>query len=134
MQVERTCAKETLTPLINKMDNTLNIVIGIRQRLTDEQKAEIKSRYDEIRFSDETNERAGTGSVTVVTQTPTVSQKALDHAMGCNRFVLSSLLGSNDRHPLGMLLQWERALGIKLVDKKTLQDSFKGYLVSNSIN
>lgn len=108
------------------------IVIGIRQRLTDQQKVMIKDAYEAKRWGETPKSRPGIGSITV--DSPAPNNLHLDKEMGCSRVVLSSLLGSNDRHSLSMFLQWERALDIKIINKKELTDSFKGYLQANGIS
>ena len=54
----------------------------------------------------------------------------LIQAMGVDRIVLASLLGSNERHPIGTLIRWENVLDLKgkLVVKKELDAAYKSLL------
>ena len=101
------------------------ITIGVRIRLTEDQKREIKSRFDELANGEFTPDRQGTGGVSVTTA---ASPRKLIYDMGCDRMTLASLLGSNERMHIGQLKRWEEVLGIQIVDKKELEDTWKSYL------
>jgi hypothetical protein len=103
------------------------ITVGIRIRLNAEQKELIKKHYDEIaNCAPKVSEARG--GLKVVTQANPATD--IVHQMGCNRIVLSSLLGSSERHPIGTLRRWEKVLGLegKLVQKKPLDDAYKSLL------
>ena len=52
----------------------------------------------------------------------------LTRDLGCDRMTLSSFLGSNERVQVGMLKRWQTVLGIQLLDKKLLDDTWKSYM------
>ena len=101
------------------------ITIGIRIRLQPEQKQLIKQRFDEISAAQTAPDSIGRGGLVVHTHMNPVQ---LIQAMGCDRYTLSSLLATNERLTVGQLQKWESALDIKLVDKKSLEDAWKGYI------
>ena len=103
------------------------ITVGIRIRLTPEQKQLIKEQYD-IKANSAPSVSEGRGGLQVVTaHNP---KQAIVNEMGVDRIVLASLLGSNERIPLGTLIRWENCLGIKgeLVSKKELDKAYKSLL------
>ena len=103
------------------------ITVGIRIRLTAEQKQLIKDTYDQKSNAGPTIAE-GRGGIQVVTQNN--PKKELVNDMGVDRIVLASLLGSNERLPVGTLVRWEEVLDIKgkLVSKKELDKAYKGLL------
>ena len=103
------------------------ITVGIRCRLTPEQKQLIKDAYDQKgNAAPEVVE--GRGGIQVVTQQN--PKQSLVVEMGVDRIVLASLLGSNERLPLGTLVKWEHVLGLegKLVSKKEIDAAYKSLL------
>lgn len=103
------------------------ITVGIRIRLTPEQKQLIKETYDS-KANCGPSVSEGRGGIQVVTQSN--PKKELVQAMGVDRLVLASLLGSNERHPISMLKRWEDVLDLKgkLIVKKQLDDAYKSLL------
>ena len=103
------------------------ITVGIRIRLTPEQKQLIKQTYDQKSNAGPTVAE-GRGGIQVVTQNN--PKKELIADMGVDRIVLASLLGSNERLPIGTLIRWEQVLDLKgkLVDKKELDKAYKSLL------
>lgn len=103
------------------------ITVGIRIRLDATQKELIKKSYDEIANCAPKVTQAR-GGIQVVTQAN--PETDIVHKMGCNRIVLSSLLGSNERHPVGTLRRWEKVLNLngKLVLRKSLDEAYKSLL------
>lgn len=119
-------------PSLNRKKQTdapfdLPITVGVRMRLTPDQKQQIKRRFDELSRGEHQPESISTlpGSLSVTTA---ANPAQLIHEMGCDRSVLSSLLGSNERHALPMIKRWERVLGIQLISKKDLEAAFKQYM------
>ena len=103
------------------------ITVGIRIRLTPEQKLMVKDAYD-TKANCAPAVTEGRGGIQVVTQqNPKVE---LIQAMGVDRTVLASLLGSNERHPISMLKRWEEVLELKgkLIVKKQLDEAYKSLL------
>ena len=103
------------------------ITVGIRIRLNAEQKELIKKNYDEIaNCAPKVTEARG--GIQVVTQAN--PETDIVHQLGCIRIVLSSLLGSSERHPIGTLRRWEKVLNLngKLVQKKSLDEAYKSLL------
>ena len=103
------------------------ITVGIRIRLSPEQKQLIKTTYDQKANAGPTVVE-GRGGVQVVTQQNPKVQLTQD--MGVDRVVLASLLGSNERHPVGTLVRWENCLDIKgqLVSKKEMDKAYKSLI------
>lgn len=103
------------------------ITVGIRIRLTTEQKALIKEAYD-IKANAAPSVQEGRGGIQVVTASNPKTE--IVHAMGVDRIVLSSLLGSNERLPIGTLIRWENVLDLQgqLVIKKELDKAYKSLL------
>ena len=103
------------------------ITVGVRIRLTPEQKQLIKSTYDQKANAGPTIAE-GRGGIQVVTQNNPKTQLITE--MGVDRIVLASLLGSNERLPVGTLVRWEECLELKgqLVNKKELDKAYKGLL------
>lgn len=103
------------------------ITVGIRCRLTSEQKQLIKEAYDH-KGNAAPQVVEGRGGVQVVTQQN--PKQTLTLEMGVDRIVLASLLGSNERLPLGTLIKWENALDLqgKLVSKKEIDGAYKSLL------
>lgn len=103
------------------------ITVGIRCRLTQDQKQLIKDAYDRIGNA-APQVQEGRGGIQVVTQQN--PKQSLIVEMGVDRVVLSSLLGSNERLPLGTLIKWESVLGLegKLVSKKEVDAAYKSLL------
>lgn len=101
------------------------ISIGIRVRLTNEQKLLIKDAYDSIAAGEIPPVTQGRGGVKVANNTAPVN---LIKDFGADRLTLSHMLGSSERHPVGMLRRWERVLGITLLNKQQLQQAFGDYL------
>lgn len=101
------------------------ITIGVRIRLTSEQKEEIKTAYDKALYAETGHQDSqGIGGVRVSTS---YNADTLTKALGCDRYTLGSFLGSNERVQVGMLRRWEKTLGIKIIDKKTLDQTWKDY-------
>ena len=101
------------------------VTIGIRVRLTPEQKQLIKEAYDRAYYAEtDTNDVPGVGGVRVSTAN---KAERLTRDLGCDRMTLSSFLGSNERVQVGMLKRWQTVLGIQLLDKKLLDDTWKSY-------
>ena len=116
------------TTIKTKMNNYTDypITIGVRIRLTSEQKDEIKQSYDAALYAETGHQdKQGIGGVTVSTN---YTADTLTRAMGCDRYTLGSFLGSNERVQVGMLRRWEKTLGIKIIDKKTLDATWKDYV------
>ena len=103
------------------------ITVGIRQRLTAEQKQLIKQTYDQKANAGPTIAE-GRGGIQVVTQQNPKTELITE--MGVDRIVLASILGSNERLPIGTLIRWENCLDLKgkLVSKKELDKAYKGLL------
>ena len=101
------------------------IAIGVRLRLTPEQKQMIKDRYSELSSMEVKEETTGRGGIKVVTAS---NPTQLIQKMGCDRFTLASLLGTQERLQVGQIQKWERALDIQLLDKKTLDEAWKSYM------
>ena len=101
--------------------------ITVRVKLTAEQKQLIKEAYDkkfyETTPANQTTNNAGTVKVQTIWNAPDLTK-----AMGADRYTLSSLLGSQTHYPVAQLQKWERALDIDLVDKKILENAWKGYI------
>ena len=95
--------------------------------MASEQKALIKEAYD-IKANAAPTVYEGRGGIQVVSQNNPKTE--IVHAMGVDRIVLASLLGSNDRLPIGTLVRWEKVLDLqgKLVQKKELDKAYKSLL------
>ena len=117
----------TRTPVVNPEWVDFPVSIGIRIRLSPEQKQLIKTAYDRIASGEVEEETTSTlpGKLRV---SHNATPRNLINEMGADRFTLSSLLGSNERQPVGMIKRWERVLGIQLLTKKELDEAWKGYL------
>ena len=102
-----------------------DVTIGVRVRLTTEQKALIKENYDRVANEERQLLSPGRGGITVQNNT---APTCLIRDFGCDRVTLASLLASSERHTISQLKRWERVLGIELVDKKTLENAWKSYL------
>ena len=116
------------TTIEPKMNNYTDypITIGVRIRLTSDQKDEIKAAYDKALYAETGHQDSqGIGGVRVSTS---YNADTLTRAMGCDRYTLGSFLGSNERVQVGMLRRWEKTLGIKIIDKKTLDATWKDYV------
>lgn len=123
--------KATKTEKVSTVNfNDFNVVIGVRVRITPEKKQEIKAAYDALAFGSQEQTTISQFGGIKVEHAPQTNPK-LEKEMGCNRLVLSSLLGSNERHPVSMLMNWERVLGIQIVDRKEVQEAWKSYFDSN---
>ena len=72
-----------------------------------------------------TEETVGRGGIRVMTASNRIR---LIQKMGFDHFTLSSLLATNERLPIGRIQKWEKALEIKFLDKKTLDEAWKGYV------
>ena len=103
-----------------------DISIGIRIKLTADQKAEIKRAYDEKLYGEnkESSSTSTRGGLRVETQ---FNAPQLTQAMGCDRYTLASLLGSNERYSVSQLQKWEKALDLKLVNEKDVDAAWKSY-------
>ena len=101
------------------------ISVGIRVRLTNDQKLLIKDAYDSIAAGEVPPTSEGRGGIKVVNNT---APGNLIKDFGADRLTLSHLLASSERHPVGMLRRWERVLGITLLDKQVLTKAFGDYL------
>ena len=103
-----------------------DISIGIRIKLTADQKADIKRAYDEKLFAETSGSTSTSTRGGLTVHTPKTAPQ-LTNAMGCDRFVLASLLGSNERYPVSQLQKWEKALDIKLINEKDIDAAWKSY-------
>ena len=117
----------TTTTKVSKVNFAeLDTVFGVRIRLNNEQKDLIKRSWDRVLHSDHPEqESSGRGGVRVATN---YGSARLENEMGCSRVILGSLLGTNERHSVQVLRRWERVLGISLLDRKTMESSYKDYL------
>ena len=118
-----TTAKVTKTNYID-----FPVTIGIRIKLTADQKQLVKQAYDEKLYSEvgsQSDRDSSRGGLRVETA---FNAPQLTQAMGCDRYTLASLLGSNERFAVGQLQKWEEALGIKLIDRKEIDKAWKSYL------
>jgi hypothetical protein len=119
----------TTTKVTSTTFQDLDVCIGVRVRLSKETKDLIKKTFDAMSMGEVKTPDHVFGSIQV-SHAPNTNP-ALEKAMGCNRIVLSSLLGSNERHPVSMLMNWERTLGITIIDRKEIQAAWKSYFDSN---
>ena len=102
------------------------ITVGVMIRLTPEQKQSIKEAYEAAFFAEtQSQDRQDVGGVTVATA---ATARQLTNALGMDRLVLSSVLGSSERVTIGMCKRFEKALGVKILDKKQLETTWKSYL------
>ena len=118
----------TMNSTIEKKHNFIDydVTIGVRIRLTSDQKQLIKDAYNNLYYAENGAEDVpGVGGVRVSTAN---HSNNLTHALGCDRMTLSSFLGSNERVQVGMLKRWQTVLGIELLSKKQLEDTWKAYL------
>ena len=113
------------TTKAKKFTDDLDIAIGIRVRLSPEKKQEIKIAYDEKAEEERASVSPARGGISVISNTAPMT---LIKAFGADRLTLSHILASNERHQVGMLRRWEKALDISIIDKKELEGAWKSYL------
>ena len=101
------------------------ITIGIRIRLTQEQKEQIKDAYNQRLYSetqpDQTSTRGGL-QVQTAYAAPRLTQD-----MGCDRYTLSSLLAGSERFSIAQLQKWEKALDLTLINEKEIESAWRSY-------
>ena len=102
-----------------------DVTIGVRIRLTDDQKSLIKQRFDEIAAGMVSNETVSTRGGLSVRSATAPAQLILD--LGMDRCTLSAVLAGNERHTVQMLKKFERVVEIELLSKKQLDDAWKSY-------
>ena len=101
------------------------ISIGVRMRLTAEQKEIIKEAYNQRLYAETQPDKQSTrGGLQVQTA---YAAPRLIQEMGCDRYTLASLLASSERYSIAQLQKWEKALDIKLIDEKEIDAAWKSY-------
>ena len=101
------------------------ITIGIRIRLTQEQKEQIKDAYNQRLYSETQPDQTSTrGGLQVQTS---YAAPRLTQDMGCDRYTLSSLLAGSERFSIAQLQKWEKALDLTLINEKEIEAAWKSY-------
>jgi len=102
--------------------NEIPIQVGVRVRLSSEQRDQLKAAF--AAASAAHTAPVGNKGISVVTAVVSTveSELALD------RLTFASLVNSRETLPLPLALRMQRVLGVNLVDEKKLNDAFKSYV------
>ena len=118
--------KKKVTPKAETEWVDFDVSIGIRIRLTNEQKLVIKDAYDNIAAGQVEQTSTSTRGGLSVSHGTAPNRLILD--LGMDRTTLGIVLAGNDRHTVGTIRRFERVLGIELLNKKQLDEAWKSYL------
>ena len=121
-----THTKKPVSIQTNELPNGhLRLQYSARLRLDDEQRRLILNAWDQKNQELCGNNYSRTGDV-VATHHNTSPN--LTKELGMDRFTLSSLVGSRESLPIGIVRRFERVLGVSLITEEFLRSCFDDYL------
>ena len=119
-------AKAPVVTHSNELPNGhLRLQYSARLRLDDEQRRLILNAWDQKNQELCGNSFSRTGDV-VASHNNTSPN--LTKELGMDRFTLSSLVGSRESLPIGIVRRFERVLGVSLITEEFLRSCFDTYL------
>ena len=108
----------------NFTEGKLPILFSCRIRLTDEQRQKLKDAYQRALAGYRIPQGAPVNGSKLVVETAASPDKAL----GIPSFVMSDLLSSRDSLAIGLVLKFQRVLGVEVISRKDLEAASKKYL------
>ena len=121
-----TKTKTTTTNTFADDDLKLSILISGRMRLSQEEKATLKSAYQKIRSGYAPAKQPTVNGSTLTVETSYTATQ-LDTQLGMNNFVFSDIISSRETIPLQMILRLQSVLGVTILTPERLAEAFKDY-------
>ena len=121
-----TKTKATTTNTFADDDLKLSILISGRMRLSQEEKATLKSTYQKIRSGYAPAKQPTVNGSTLTVET-SYTASHLDTQLGMNNFVFSDIISSRETIPIQMVLRLQRVLGVTILTPERLAEAFQDY-------
>ena len=121
-----TKTKATTTNTFADDDLKLSILISGRMRLSQEEKATLKSTYQKIRSGYAPAKQPTVNGSTLTVETSYTATQ-LDTQLGMNNFVFSDIISSRETIPIQMVLRLQRVLGVTILTPERLAEAFQDY-------
>ncbi len=111
----------------NRLDNgQLRVQVGCRIRLSNEDRETLKAAYKAAAHEEMNTKSSPTNSyvsVSTMYNTP-----LLNRALGMDSMLFTQIVASRDALAMGLLLRFQKVLGVEIVDRAFLHSVFDSYL------